>query len=637
MTRHSRGKNEERKLRISSQNSNRISLELARTSRAINRSLDRLSSGKALSSSADLSYATRLTSQLRGLTQGVRNINDSLSMTEMAESVLGSQLELLQRMREIGVQAGNGTLTTSERENLNDELQSLLAEFQRLTDSTEYNGFKLIDGTFGTKAINLNGDRESVFDLSFDSAQASTTFTKIVGTGAFSAPITLEGGGESGIFVSADFNNDGNLDYASADGAEWTFKIHLGHGDGTFTQVQTLTNTYDDAASINVGDFNNDGILDLVTSESAASISIHLGQGDGTFQSMPKITGVSPVFGRYVIEDFNNDDNQDLSFADGSGNIVMMLGNGDGTLQNPTTFYSGGLLPTSPQAGDINGDGILDIYYGVFSTTAPRFALGNGDGTFQTPQTIGPNLGSPLDVRLLDIDNDGDLDSLALSSSVSQVSIYLNDGSGNFSVGTTITGLGTFSSINHADFNRDGNIDLFIGLSSSTRAYLYFGNGDGTFQERLTVNLQGNGNSWGATFGDFNNDNVVDFISSGDSPALFISRTTNQNALTDVNVLTQDNTATLLEVVDNAIQKITEQRSSVASLHNRLEIASSANLLMSENIEEALSKAQDTDIATETAELVRNQILKQAQIAVLAQANIQMQTVLGLLNTLPIY
>jgi len=101
--------------------------------------------------------------------------------------------------------------------------------------------------------------------------------------------------------------------------------------------------------------------------------------------------------------------------------------------------------------------------------------------------------------------------------------------------------------------------------------------------------------------------------------------------------LTQDNTATLLEVVDNAIQKITEQRSSVASLHNRLEIASSANLLMSENIEEALSKAQDTDIATETAELVRNQILKQAQIAVLAQANIQMQTVLGLLNTLPIY
>src|SRR5262249_52373617 len=103
-------------------------------------------------------------------------------------------------------------------------------------------------------------------------------------------------------------------------------------------------------------------------------------------------------------------------------------------------------------------------------------------------------------------------------------------------------------------------------------------------------------------------------------------------ATNDVNITTQSKAQNLLTVLDNALTSLKTKRSSLAGLHDRLDVSAAHNLILSESMDGARSKIEDADFALETAELVRNQILAQGQVAVLAQANVQMKTALDLLQ-----
>ncbi len=111
-------------------------------------SLERLSSGlrinRAKDDAAGLAIAQRFTSQIRGLEQANRNANDGISLLQTAEGALDEVANMLQRMRELGVQASNGTVSTSDRASLNDEYQELKSEIARIFDSTEFNGTNLL-------------------------------------------------------------------------------------------------------------------------------------------------------------------------------------------------------------------------------------------------------------------------------------------------------------------------------------------------------------------------------------------------------------------------------------------------------------------------------------------------------------
>lgn len=119
---------------------------------ALNRSMQRLSSGLRINSAKDdaagLGISDRMTSQIRGLNQATRNANDGISLAQTAEGALNETTNLLQRMREISVQAGNDTNSADDRQSLQDEFDQLVEEITRIATTTSFNNRNVLDGTF---------------------------------------------------------------------------------------------------------------------------------------------------------------------------------------------------------------------------------------------------------------------------------------------------------------------------------------------------------------------------------------------------------------------------------------------------------------------------------------------------------
>ncbi|MBF0096590.1 MAG: flagellin [Magnetococcales bacterium] len=122
---------------------------------SLTRTFQRLSSGMrintAMDDAAGLAISTRMTAQIKGLSQAVRNTNDGISMAQVAEGALNESVNALQRIRELAVQAANGTMTSSDRKDLQLEVCQLLSEINRIATDTQFNGFSMLTGDFLTQ------------------------------------------------------------------------------------------------------------------------------------------------------------------------------------------------------------------------------------------------------------------------------------------------------------------------------------------------------------------------------------------------------------------------------------------------------------------------------------------------------
>jgi flagellin len=167
--------------------------------RSMSKAMEQLSTGKRINSAADdaagLAIANKMTAQIRGLNQAVRNANDGISMIQTAEGATKEVTNMLQRMRELAVQAANDTNTSADRSALTAETTQLAEEITRIAENTTWNGMKLLDGSqfsASTSASFMVGANSadtaitvafqsitasalSVSALSFTSAGASTT------------------------------------------------------------------------------------------------------------------------------------------------------------------------------------------------------------------------------------------------------------------------------------------------------------------------------------------------------------------------------------------------------------------------------------------------------------------------------
>lgn len=160
-------------------------------------SMQRLSSGLRINSAKDdaagMAIADRMTSQVRGLNQAARNANDAISLAQTAEGALGSIGANLQRMRELAVQAANGTLTDDNRAKIQAEVSQLKAEIDRVGNQTQFNGIKLLDGTNGGLSFQVGSDaNQSIAITSLTDARAAA-----LGTSTYAAAdgttITIDG------------------------------------------------------------------------------------------------------------------------------------------------------------------------------------------------------------------------------------------------------------------------------------------------------------------------------------------------------------------------------------------------------------------------------------------------------------
>ena len=175
---------------ISAMNTNRM---LGVSTSAQSKSTEKLSSGYRINRAADdaagLSISEKMRSQIRGLNQASKNAQDGISLIQTAEGALNESHSILQRMRELAVQAGNGTETDDDREAVNDEISQLQEELTRISKTTEFNTMKLLDGSqAGSSVTSGSGPKFGIVDATLGGALVTSNVGGIkVTTAAASA------------------------------------------------------------------------------------------------------------------------------------------------------------------------------------------------------------------------------------------------------------------------------------------------------------------------------------------------------------------------------------------------------------------------------------------------------------------
>ncbi len=151
---------------------------LGKASDNLNRTFGRLSSGLRVQSSSDdaagLAVATRMSSQIRGLNQGMRNSNDAISMLQVADDAMGQVTDLLQRMRDLASQAASDTYTSTDRDSMQAEIDQLLDEVDRVKTTTLFNTKPLLDGSGEDMDIQVDADGGELLTIATDDLDLSS-------------------------------------------------------------------------------------------------------------------------------------------------------------------------------------------------------------------------------------------------------------------------------------------------------------------------------------------------------------------------------------------------------------------------------------------------------------------------------
>jgi hypothetical protein len=272
-----------------------------------------------------------------------------------------------------------------------------------------------------------------------------------------------------------DFNHDGKADlavFSNTAAQTVTMSIYYGKGDGTFTSgpQYTVGNGNYFQRQVIADDMNADGNLDLVSTCSTTSIisavCIQMGNSDGTFQPYVAYALTGTVSGSeesIAVGDFNHDGIPDVVAASapnfGLGAVGVALGNGDGTLK-AATVYSVINDPRQLVIGDLNGDGNLDVAVESYSGNFIGIFLGKGDGTLERMQQV-PGVSGPFSLAIGDFNHDGKLDLAVGDAGDFVLNVMHGRGNGSFQAPVTY---GTYSypqTISVGNFNGHGP-DLLV-------------------------------------------------------------------------------------------------------------------------------------------------------------------------------
>jgi len=150
---------------------------MGRVSEEYNQAMTRLSSGKRINAAKDdaagMAIGEKMTAQIKGLNQAVRNATDAKSLVDTTEGAHIEVSNMLQRMRELSVQSANDTNTAADRNNINAEAQQLISEVNRVAETTTFNGMNILDGSFTGKQFQIGADSGQTLNVDVDSAAAT--------------------------------------------------------------------------------------------------------------------------------------------------------------------------------------------------------------------------------------------------------------------------------------------------------------------------------------------------------------------------------------------------------------------------------------------------------------------------------
>ena len=223
---------------------------LSTNSADLSTTIQRLSSGLRINSAKDdaagLAISERFTTQIRGMDQAARNANDGISLAQTAEGALGEIGNNLQRIRELAVQSRNATNSTDDRQALQKEVDQLMSEIDRVADTTNFNGTKLLDGSFTTQSFQVGANQGETIDI------AAITDANIDALGSWTSVATPA--------VATDSVASGAFTTATSDTIGQAFTLTVG-GVSAFTKTTTAAVETVTAAEIDAGLTTNTAAL----------------------------------------------------------------------------------------------------------------------------------------------------------------------------------------------------------------------------------------------------------------------------------------------------------------------------------------------------------------------------------------
>ncbi|CAF1265918.1 unnamed protein product [Adineta ricciae] len=322
--------------------------------------------------------------------------------------------------------------------------------------------------------------------------------------------------------VIGDFNHDNQSDIAVANYGSNTIGVLLRFNVGFFESISLAVYSVTEALSINdiqVGDFNNDNISDVVFVRSSYNtVGIILIYSNKTFSNpiLLKIQNKAQP-SSIAVGDFDNDKNLDLAVTNYYyDSIGVFLGYGNGTFQNEKVYriYIGSTLPSLAVA-DMNNDSYLDI---ILSCTTPyTFGIfyGHGDGTFENSATIPTNTRStPISLVVSDFNNDQNMDIIVANTNPDRIGIYLGRKNRTFDNEirlSTSPGL-SLKMVTVGDLNDDGQLDIVAVNSGNAVIVIYLGDGNGTVKDPIFLYNGVASQPVHATITDINHDEIMDIV-----------------------------------------------------------------------------------------------------------------------------
>ncbi|MDX8464603.1 FG-GAP-like repeat-containing protein [Mesorhizobium sp. VK23B] len=396
-------------------------------------------------------------------------------------------------------------------------------------------------GGTGTASLTFTLDGTRPVVAGFDPVEVTTTNASTVHyILTFSEPVTGVDAGQFSLtangLVGASITDVEPV--SGSNGTQYVMTVDTGSGDGTVAlsldpgaaiqdfagngladgpvsfSTQTVYGTGRMPTWGAIGDVNGDGNADLVLPNYfAATVGVYLGAGDGTL-GVPVTynSQFSGPFGsiRAYLADVNGDGSPDIITAnDSEGTISVLLNDGAGGFQ-PRTAYDTGFSTVELAAGDIDGNGTLDLL--VNSGIGVVKLLGNGDGTFQSQQLVTSTGG---DIALMDIDGDGRPDLLVANGGT--LAAFINDGSGQFSTGLSYSLPYPVNGVAAADVNGDGKADVVTAGYSSHTVSVLLGDGNGGFGAAAVYSTGPGVSPFSPEIADMNGDGHPDVVLSSDS------------------------------------------------------------------------------------------------------------------------
>lgn len=569
---------------VASLNSQR---QLVHSGTALDRATERLASGQRVNSAKDdaagLAISNRMTSQIRGLDQAIRNANDGVSLVQTAEGALQEVTNMLQRIRELSIQSANGIYSDADRKTLNAEVQQLKLELNRIAETTTFNGQPLLDGSLRQTSLQVGALANQTIDVnigSFNTFSLGGSSGDIVGEATTNGltDLTVLAGGDELII-----NDTAISDLSPANTLNEALAIINADLDGKGAVASSIVQV--------VADNTGSGILRAP----GDTLTLLLTDGDGLSQSYV-LTGTNSL--RELVDKINLETAVEASLNESGKLVLTAEGATSLNITDSTTAIASGFV-----------DGPTNFSLVLTDTSVDRRGV-----TFQAGVGLAAGELTALGIDVQDAN--GNLIGASITADTTDGSLLEGDLIINGIAIGTINGGATpgdtaqeaIRVINEA--STETGVVAF--LSGTDQIALRSSNG-------MEISIK-----YGATATPAD---VLAFVGLQERNA-----TEGVGSVAGIDISTVAGAQRAIAIVDKALDQVNATRADLGAVNNRLEFTVSNLANVSEKTAASRSRIIDADFAAETAALSRAQVLQQAATAMLAQSNARPQEVLQLLR-----